>query len=86
MYVYDVVVRIIIYYCCHLTLSFILSLFQYMIKYCLEPVTLIIVFYSALLVSWNIPLSKAGTNHLTISSVLTVVIVLLLLRIKCQQS
>ena len=86
MYVYDVVVRIIIYYCRHLTLSFILFLFQYMIKYCLEPVTLIIVFFSALLVSWNIPLSKAGTNPLTISSVLTVVIVLLLSRIECQQS
>ena len=82
MYVYDVVVRIIIYYCRHLTLS----LFQYMIKYCLEPVTLIIVFSSVLLVSWNIPLSKAGTSLLIISFVLTASIVLLLSKIECQQS
>ena len=86
MYVYDVVVRIIIYYCRHLTLSFILSLFQYMIKYCLEPVTLIIVFFLVLLVSWNIPLSKAGTSLLIISFVLTASIVLLLSKIECQQS
>ena len=83
MYVYDVVVRIIIiYYCRHLTLSFILSLFQYMIKYCLEPVTLIIVFFSALLVSWNIQSTKAGTNLLIIYSVLTASIVLLPSRIE----
>ena len=47
MYVYDVVVRIIIYYCRHLTLSFFVSLFQYMIKYSLEPVTSTTVFLSA---------------------------------------
>ena len=63
--------------------SFFLSLFQLLIRYCLEPVTSIIVFSLALRVSWNIQSSKAGTtNRLTISFVLTAVIVLLLSRIK----
>ena len=74
------------YMCCRATLSFFHSFIQFMIRYCLELVTLMIVFFLALLVSWNIQSSKAGGSLLIISSVLTTSIVLLPSRIECQQS
>ena len=83
MYVYDVVVRIIIYYCRHLTLSFFVSVHD-QILFGAGDVDYCVLLGLASFMEYSI--EQGWDQSSTISSVLTVVIALLLLRIKCQQS